>query len=274
MSLSVHALASGSSANSTLIQYQEAGCVSSLLVDAGLTMRGMESALRQYGVRPDSLQGIMLTHEHVDHCRAAHGLSRKYGVPLMANERTLSAVTNGKPDTPHTIVPTGSRLQAGPLVVETFPVPHDAIDPVGINIYAGEHKVSQITDAGCITPEMRRAVRSASLLILEANHDVYRLKAGPYPAMLKRRILSDRGHLSNEAAVGLLVDHLLDHGPCSIWLAHLSKTNNMPKLAASYARARLSIETRCPFALEVAHRDHPSISWTPGERPVQLRLFQ
>jgi phosphoribosyl 1,2-cyclic phosphodiesterase len=152
-------------------------------------------------------------------------------------------------------------------------VPHDAAEAVGVNLFGGGYKASLLTDLGSVTPSIQRAVRGADLLICETNHDVYRLTTGPYPDLLKRRILSDRGHLSNEVAVGFMVEHLLDKGPCTFWLAHLSKVNNLPKLALNYARATLKLEGRSPFVIDVALRDRPSAVWNPGRTPVQLNLF-
>jgi phosphoribosyl 1,2-cyclic phosphodiesterase len=102
---------------------------------------------------------------------------------------------------------------------------------------------------------MREAASNADLLIIEANHDVHRLKAGSYPPALKARILSDTGHLSNETSVDFITQHVNKKGPCTVWLAHLSKENNLPKLALNYAR------------------DKPSLSWTYGKSAVQLPLF-
>lgn len=273
MSLSVHALASGSSGNSTLVRHEHAGAATYLLIDAGLTVRGMEKSLAHCGILPEQLSGMVLTHEHIDHVRAAYTLARKYGVPMIANAATLNCVIQGKKEVPHELLPTGGRIQMGGLTLETFSVPHDAAETVGVNVCSGDHKVSHITDAGCVTPIMREAVKGAHLLVLEANHDVYRLKAGAYPDYLKRRILSDHGHLSNEAAVSLLAEHLLSSGPTAIWLAHLSRENNLPKLAMNYARATLAVETGCPFTLDVISRDRPSLSWSPGSTALQLNLF-
>jgi len=144
-----------------------------------------------------------------------------------------------------------------------------------VNIAHGPsgQKVSYVTDLGHVNETIRRAVRGANLLVLEANHDVHRLRAGEYPGYLKARILSERGHLSNEAAVGLLCEHALSHGPHTVWLAHLSKENNTPKLALGYAKATVAVETGCPVVFDVAKRDKPSAFWTPGLSPLQLRLF-
>lgn len=269
----VQALASGSSGNATLVTGASAGAKTAVLIDAGTGLRELVAALELHQVAPAMVAGIVVTHEHTDHTRSAHAFSRKYGAPLVANQGTLAALYAGKPETPHHVLPTGQRWQAGEIGVETFPVPHDAADPVGVNITCLGAKCSHITDAGCVTPEMRRAIRNADLLVLETNHDVHRLHAGPYPALLKRRILSDTGHLSNETAVGLMVDHLLSNGPCTFWLAHLSKVNNRPRLALNYAKATLKLETRCPFVMDIALRDRPSASWSPGQKPLQLNLF-
>jgi phosphoribosyl 1,2-cyclic phosphodiesterase len=274
VSFFVQALASGSSGNATLVRHAEAGDETLLLIDAGLSVAGMEAALKHVGAPADRLSGIILTHEHVDHARAAYTLARKFGAPLIGNSKTLSAVMSGRSEVAHIVVEAGGELRLSSLSVRTFSVPHDAVDPVGVNIEAGRYKVTHITDAGCITPTIRREARGAHLLILEANHDVHRLKAGPYPDILKRRILSDRGHLSNEAAASFLVEHLFENGPCCMWLAHLSKTNNLPKLALNYARATLKLQARCPFVLDVAQRDRPSARWTPGGSALQLNLFQ
>jgi phosphoribosyl 1,2-cyclic phosphodiesterase len=268
---SVHALASGSSGNATLIK---AGPVC-FLIDAGIGTRVLSSHLKAYGVAPDELAGVVITHEHGDHIMSAHSLSRKYGVPIVANAATLARIYRGREETAHVVLPTGGRWAIGDLSVETFPVPHDAVDPVGVNIFhsALGQKVSHITDCGHISDVIRRAVRGSNLLVLEANHDVHRLHRSLYPGELKRRILGDRGHLSNEACVSLLCEHALSHGPYTVWLAHLSKENNTPKLALGYAKATVAVETGCPVIFDVAKRDKPSASWTPGARPVQLNLF-
>lgn len=267
----VHALASGSSGNATLVR---AGA-SAILIDAGIGMRKLAAALQTHGLSPDELSGVVVTHEHADHVQCAHALSKRYDVPLVASERTLRAFYARRTQSPHVVLPVGDRWAAGELCVETFPVPHDAAEPVGVNVIhqPSGQKMSHITDAGHVTDAMRQAIRGAHLLVLEANHDVYRLKAGEYPGYLKARILGDQGHLSNEAAVSLLCEHALRHGPHTVWLAHLSKENNTPKLALGYAKATVAVETGCPVVFDVAKRDKPSAFWTPGRSPLQLRLF-
>jgi phosphoribosyl 1,2-cyclic phosphodiesterase len=268
---SVFSLASGSSGNSFLVK-SESG---NMLIDAGIGIRTLTAYLKQCGVLPEDISAIVLTHEHGDHAACAHAFSKRYRIPLIANAKTLARVYNKKAETDHVALPTGGRHILGEFAVETFPVPHDAADPVGVNITHNRrnHKICLMTDAGYVSDIMREAARGAHLMILEANHDVHRLLKGPYPGELKARILGDRGHLSNEAAVGLLCEHALRHGPFTAWLAHLSKENNTPKLALGYAKATVKVETGCPVAIDVAKRDIPSAIWRPESKPVQLNLF-
>jgi phosphoribosyl 1,2-cyclic phosphodiesterase len=271
MPFTVHALASGSSGNATLVRAGEV----SILIDAGIGMRKLVAALEKQGLAPSDLSGAVITHEHSDHIQSAHALSKRHGVPLIASERTLTAFFRRKTQTPHVVLPTGDVWRIGELEIETFSVPHDAADPVGVNVVhmPSGQKVSHLTDLGHVTDTIRRAVRGANLLVLEANHDVHRLSGGGYPGYLKARILGDTGHLSNEAAVGLLCEHALNHGPHTVWLAHLSKENNTPKLALGYAKATVAVETGCPIVFDVAKRDTPSAVWTPGKSSLQLSLF-
>lgn len=269
--LMVHALASGSSGNATLVRSGP----TALLIDAGIGLRKLAAALEPHNLTCGDISAVVLTHEHTDHCASAHALSRRYGVRMVANSGTLNAIYSRCTQSPHEILPVGDRWIIGDLRVETFPVPHDAAEPVGVNVthIPTGQKISLVTDAGHVTEIIRLSVRGANLLVLEANHDVHRLKAGDYPGYLKARILGCNGHLSNEAAVELLCEHALTHGPHTAWLAHLSKANNTPKLALGYARATVALETDCPVLLEVAKRDKPSACWSPGHASLQLRLF-
>lgn len=267
----VHALASGSSGNATLVR---AGG-HAVLIDAGIGLRRLALGLEQQGLTPGDLSGVVVTHEHGDHIQCAHALAKRHGVPLIASEATLRAFFSRRTEAPHIVLPVGDRWTLGDLAFETFPVPHDAVDPVGVNVYHAPsgQKVSHVTDVGHVTDAIRQAIRGANLLVLEANHDVHRLRGGDTPGHLKARLLSDRGHLSNEAAVALLCEHALRHGPHTVWLAHLSKENNTPKLALGYARATVAVETNCPVVFDVARRDKPSAVWTPGLSALQLNLF-
>ena len=267
----VHSLGSGSSGNAVLVRSGE----HSFLIDAGLSLRSLMNALAERETEATALTGIVVTHEHSDHIQSAVALSRRFDIPIVANEATLGRIFRDGAECRHHVLAVGERWTAGEMEVTTFPVPHDAADPVGVNVrdHATSQKISVLTDLGHVNHTVRVATKNANLLILEANHDVSRLKAGPYPGALKARILGARGHLSNEAAVAFLCEHALRHGPHTVWLAHLSKENNTPKLALGYARATVAVEANCPVVIDVAKRDRPSASWTPGLKNVQLNLF-
>ena len=271
--MTVTSLASGSSGNAILVSSNGPDGAQSLLIDAGLGIRAMLKSMRAVGANPRDLAGIVLSHEHIDHIRSAIPLSRGLGIPVIANRPTLRALYENQRNSLHTELPTGETLKLGQFAITTFPVPHDAADPVGVSVSSLNSKVTCMTDIGHVSPAMKRAARGSNLLVLEANHDVHRLRAGPYPDGLKARILSDRGHLSNEAAAEFLVDYVLESGPTTVWLAHMSKVNNLPKLAYNYVRATLSVETNCPCVIGLALRDIPSASWAPGRSPLQLNLF-
>jgi phosphoribosyl 1,2-cyclic phosphodiesterase len=219
--------------------------------------------LSRFKVAPPDLDAVFLTHEHGDHIRCACGLSRTFGIPLIANAATLEALPDRHVIRRYTTMDTGSSLALGDLIIESFPVSHDAVDPVGYNIYCSGYKVSYVTDTGIADSEILRKIEGAHLAIVEANYDHERLIAGPYPQFLKNRILGDRGHLSNEAAADLILSHASKVESPTFWLAHLSRSNNSPRTARRHVQRRLS-EHQCTNAvLDVALRDIASLTWRP-----------
>jgi phosphoribosyl 1,2-cyclic phosphodiesterase len=151
-------------------------------------------------------------------------------------------------------------------------VPHDAREPVGFRLRAHEATVCITTDLGFVPRVVGREFRDNDLLVLEANHDVEMLHAGPYPAFLKRRVLGDHGHLSNAATADALLA-CRDRVPAQVWLAHLSPTNNTPDRARSEIVGRLDAAGYGHVSLQVAARNTPSLHWSSVPRPVQLSLF-
>ena len=237
----VVSLGSGSSGNALLVQTGR----TAVLVDAGFSRRTLISRLRQVGVTPAMLSAIFLTHEHSDHACGAASLALHCGIPLVSDPRTLRAVlaqpspTVADPATVERIeLATGRATKLHDLDVRSFPISHDAVAPCGYVLSTGAWSVFIATDTGHAGPAMVEAMRGAHLLVVESNHDVERLRTGPYPWHLKRRILSDTGHLSNEQA-GIALTSALDEGPRWIWLAHLSRTNNTPDLASVQVRSLL-----------------------------------
>ncbi|MCL6519101.1 MAG: MBL fold metallo-hydrolase [Armatimonadetes bacterium] len=244
-----------------------------ILLDAGLSVRQLKKRLSKFYVSLADLDAIFLTHEHGDHSKSAYVLSRFYNIPVVANFATLSEIAFGQIPSNWLVIETGSSLALKDILVESFPVSHDAVEPVGYNVYYKFWKVSLVTDTGVARKDILEKVEGANLAIVESNHDVEKLISGPYPWFLKSRILSNRGHLSNEAAANLILEHASSGRPTCYWLAHLSETNNSPRLARKYVQRQLSKAGLRNAVLEVALRDTVSLTWRPGKRSYQRKLF-
>ncbi len=268
--LRVHALASGSSGNALLIQ---AG-TTNILIDAGLPLRTLAPLLTRRGVGATDLDAILLTHEHTDHSCGAGPMARRCAAPLIANRATLDAYAQ-RDELPFTAreLPTGETVALGPIGIRSFPVPHDAVEPVGYVLEVGAQRIAYMTDLGSVTADVRAALRGAGLAVVESNHDLDWLWRGPYTDEMKARVASATGHLSNADCADLLAERLEEGGPLCIWLAHLSRVNNSPVLARRSVSTRIAEQTRVPFRLEVALRDHPSVVWRAGTHAVQLSLL-
>jgi phosphoribosyl 1,2-cyclic phosphodiesterase len=206
--------------------------------------------------------------------------ARRYGAPLVANRATLDALfAQEKRDAPCHEVATDGETGLGPFGVRAVRVSHDAADPVGFRVSCGDAALAYATDTGTVTPEFKSACIGASLVAIESNHDIHKLRFGPYPEAVKARILSRYGHLSNNAACDLILAHTAEHGPACFWLSHLSEINNTPRMALNYWKKRVKAErTRGapgapPAVVEVALRDKPSLVYRTRSRAVQLPLF-
>ncbi len=223
-------LYSGSSGNSIFVSGEK----SKILVDVGMPGKKIDEALMKIGENPSDINGIFITHEHSDHIKGVGILSRKYDIPIYANDKTWSAMEKslGKIKEHNIkIMDRRSTVDIGDLSIKSFVIPHDAISPVGYTISNKEKKVSIATDFGVFTEEIFDNIKESQAILLECNHDVNMLKYGPYPYNLKRRILSEVGHLSNDDCGAALVN-LAKYGiGKNILLGHLSKTNNQPDLA-------------------------------------------
>lgn len=265
----ITALASGSSGNAYLA---EAGATR-VLLDGGLVAPVLERYLRQRGVDPATLSAIFVSHEHSDHLRGVGGLARRFRIPVVASAGTLRAGAAALGELPDAVaLPPGHECRAGALVVRTFPVAHDAREPVGFWVQADGCHACICTDLGVPTAALRAPLAAADLLVLEANHDLDRLWRGPYPPSLKRRIAGPQGHLANSAAADLLVALAADGRPRTIWLAHLSQTNNTPALALSAVSTPLAQAGIGHYAVAVAGRDRPSLVWEAAADRGQGKL--
>ena len=231
-------LASSSLGNAALVSCGD----THILLDAGISAKRIAAGLAQLGVKPFQLSAILLTHEHSDHVSGLRVLSKKAGAPIYATRPTLwEWYKRNRCDEVKALfqpLEAGSEVQLGSLRARSFPTPHDAAGSVGWSIAGDGGRVVLCTDLGYVTPEVRQAVEGCDLLVCEANHDEDWVRSGPYPYYLKRRILGDCGHLSNEAGAELAA-FAVETGAKQVILAHLSQTNNTPVRAYKAAALRL-----------------------------------
>ncbi len=229
MTLHFSVLASGSTGNAFYIGTDK----QKLLVDAGLSGKQLDNLFQKINVDPRELNGILVTHEHSDHIKGLGILARKYNLPIYANEKTWAAMEHqiGKLTTDQKFIFEMETVKTfGDIEVESFGVSHDAAEPMFYLFHHNEKKVALVTDTGYVSERIKKTVENADAYIFEANHDVGMLRMGRYPWNVKRRILSDLGHVSNEDAAIALTD-IIGNDTKRIYLAHLSKDNNMKDLA-------------------------------------------
>ncbi|WLR50835.1 MBL fold metallo-hydrolase [Bacillus tianshenii] len=229
MSLHFSVLASGSSGNAFYIGTEN----QKLLVDAGLSGKQMEQLMKRVDINPKELNGILVTHEHSDHIKGLGILARRYNLPIYANEKTWNAMEGhigAVPTEQKFIFDMETVRSFGDLDVESFGVSHDAAEPMFYVFHYEGKKISLVTDLGYVSERIKGTVKNSDALVFESNHDVGMLRMGRYPWNVKRRILSDVGHVSNEDAALALTDIIGDQTK-RIYLAHLSKDNNMKDLA-------------------------------------------
>ncbi|UCE81244.1 MAG: MBL fold metallo-hydrolase [Methanobacteriota archaeon] len=220
----VAVLSSGSCGNSTFVSASE----TSLLIDAGLSCRELERRLAIYGIEPQQIEGVLLTHEHTDHNRGARRFCKMHGVSLFGTAGTLALTPHE--DVNSIVISDRESLAIGSISVRPFPVNHLAAEPVAFSLTLNGAKVSIASDLGCFTERVVREMKCSNLLMVEANYDEEMLRNGNYPGFLKRAIMSDHGHLSNYDAGNLCASTASDASK-EIVLLHLSKDNNSSEVA-------------------------------------------
>ncbi len=219
-------------------------CLSSggshILIDAGISMRRIESALLTAGLELNDISGVLITHEHSDHVSGLKMLIKHYGLPVYAPHTIANRLRGMLPDIEQClhIIPVGRDFGLDGFLVRAFHTPHDTDESVGYRVEGGG-SFALATDMGHVTEEVLEALTGADTVLIEANHDLAMLRDGNYPIYLKRRILSQRGHLSNDSCAELAL-YLCEHGTRQIVLGHLSRENNRPELALSAVRSRLA----------------------------------
>ena len=251
-------LYSGSSGNSLFIETQN----TKLLIDAGVSSKKIENALNDINIDPSTLDGILVTHEHIDHVQGLGTLSKKFDLPVFVNQETLDAMPKQKDKISEKNVKTfkiSDKFEIGDLEIRPFSIPHDAANPCGFNIWKNNKKISIATDIGHMTNPILKSLEESLFIMLEANYDPEVLRCSPYPFTLKSRIAGPTGHLPNEMA-GKTISHLLKSGLKNAMLGHLSKQSNFPELAYKTVVDELisnNYNEDC-ISLSVASRDNHS----------------
>lgn len=226
-------LFSGSSGNALYIEAKQV----KILVDAGLSGVRVQKALESMGRRAADLDAIMVTNEHRDHTWGVGVLSRRFDLPVYATEYTWEAMEPcvGKIAEKNCVcIAVGRSFQIGDLGIDVFGTCHDAADPCSFAFTRGDKRLGLLTDTGCLTNSMEKFLRGCNTLILESNHDSKMLTTGPYPWILKNRIRSHQGHLSNDDAAQA-IGRFVTKDTTRVVLAHLSQENNVPDLAMQNA---------------------------------------
>lgn len=255
-------IASGSSGNCIYV----GDGTTNLLVDCGISGKRIKNGLDICQVDPEHLDGILITHEHIDHISGLGVMIRRYRKPVYATAKTIEAIKRTKSlgdlsNAQFVPVCAGESFTIGGIQVCPVSVWHDAADPVAYRFDKQNQSIGILTDSGKYDQKIVERMQGLDILLIEANHDVHMLQAGSYPYYLKRRILSDHGHLSNEST-GRLLNQLLSEKMQYVVLGHLSKENNYPDLA--YETVRLEVDLAdtpyqtSNFTMFVAKRDEVS----------------
>lgn len=250
-------LISGSSGNASFISDGK----TNLLIDCGMSGLKLKEALNAIDVLPESIDALLITHEHIDHTKGAGVISRRYNIPIYATEGTHISMDAGKiADENIRIVSENVTCDINGIGVTPFAIPHDARQPVGYTFSLGSEKYAIATDIGKMNTDILNHITGSKNVILESNHDIEMLRCGSYPFPLKQRILGELGHLSNETAAKTAL-YLVQHGTEHIMLGHLSKENNRPEIAMLETYNLLtdsSVSVGKDMTLQVADRYTPT----------------
>ncbi|MCR5595053.1 MAG: MBL fold metallo-hydrolase [Lachnospiraceae bacterium] len=256
-------IASGSSGNCIYVGSDD----THLIVDCGISGKKAAAGVNSLELSMTDISGILITHEHTDHIGGLGVLSRRYGIPIYTTPDTANAIMStpgiGEIDPSlFTAVSPDVPFMIGDIEINPLRVSHDAVDPVAYRFKQGEHKGAIVTDLGFYNDYIVNSLKGLDVLMIESNHDINMLQVGPYPYLLKQRILSDKGHLSNESA-GRLLSEILHDKMKHIILGHLSHENNLPELAFESVRMEITVSDTPykggDFPVTVAKRSEPSL---------------
>lgn len=225
--LKIDVLASGSKGNSTMITASDG---KRLLIDCGISLRALSNALKARGTSLNEIKAVLVTHEHSDHIASCAQITDAYGIPVFTNAVTMSTLKRKTGLKGGYYFDEVTPFTLCGLEIRPFRTSHDAVYPVGYSIADGDSRFTYATDLGYFAPSVKEAAKGSDLIMIESNHDVEMLLNGPYPRHLKERILSTRGHLSNENCAKA-IGELMDMGTKKFILGHLSEQNNTYALA-------------------------------------------
>jgi phosphoribosyl 1,2-cyclic phosphodiesterase len=262
LSVRICVLGSGSRGNSTLIATEK----TRLLVDAGFSKHETLARLAAVGERADSFHALVISHEHSDHIRGLESLTRDaawHATPIFLNAATCDAIRWGRRAQAFELFEAGEKFAVGDIEIIPFTIPHDAADPVAFRFDTQGIRIGLVTDLGYIPELVTRHVAGCHCLIFESNHDLEMLKVGPYPWIVKQRVMSRHGHLSNLATAEFLRDDF-DGAAQVLVLAHLSENNNHPAIARMSAVEALTGRSR---------GDAPQLHLASQSAPTQVFRF-
>ena len=246
-------LASGSRGNS----YYISSGGTEVLVDDGLSLADIENRLAMIGKRPENIKAIFLTHEHRDHLSGVVAFCLKYNAKFYVHKRAIRVISFMIEKIIKNVVLFGDEdFYFENFTVSTFALSHDSAHPIGFSFYSMGKKVTVLTDTGIVPQESLEAIIGSDLIFLESNHDVQMLLYGPYPARLKKRILSEQGHLSNDYSAEI-TSFLAQNGTKTVVLSHLSEKNNLPSKAIETAEKAISACGKTVH-LFVAYQEKPT----------------
>jgi phosphoribosyl 1,2-cyclic phosphodiesterase len=234
MGLTFTVLGSGSAGNSLLVSSGNRH----VLVDIGLSGRACARRLRELGVQPEHVCAVVVSHEHGDHCRGVAPFAKSLGVPVFITDGALAASGMKLDTAKRQRIAAGVPFEVCGMVFTPFAVPHDSVDPIAFAIQCDGVKVAVVLDLGYISNLVVERLKGCDGIVIESNHDVDMLRVGPYPWALKQRVMSRRGHLSNDNIAAYLAGGF-DGSARHVVLAHLSRKNNLPELAFRSARRAL-----------------------------------
>jgi phosphoribosyl 1,2-cyclic phosphodiesterase len=260
--MDLFSIASGSSGNCICV----GNTSHHVMIDAGVSGKAIERGMNENGMTTSDMEAVLVTHEHFDHIAGLGVIARRYAIPIYATSGTIDAIKKNKSvknidQSLFHSIKAGEKFTIGDITVDPVSISHDANDPVAYILSDGQKKVGVLTDLGTYDDNIVEHAKDLNALLLEANHDLNMLECGPYPYNLKMRIMSDRGHLSNEMS-GQLLSRLLNDNMEQIFLGHLSKENNYPDIALATVSQEITLSRdndykEGDFPIDVAKRNEP-----------------